>query len=80
MTIPRELKETIVADPEILGGTPCFKGTRVPLATFLDHIETGYSLDRFIKGYSSVRREQAALVLEWFSDESRKALGLELAS
>jgi len=80
MTIPRELKETIVTDPEILGGTPCFKGTRVPLATFLDHIEIGYSLDRFIKGYSSVRREQAALVLEWFSDEGRKALGLELAS
>ena len=80
MTIPKELQSTIVIDQEILGGTPCFKGTRVPLATFLDHVETGYSLDRFLKGYSSVHREQAQAVLEWLSNQSRKTVGLELAS
>jgi uncharacterized protein (DUF433 family) len=80
VTIPDELKDVIVSDPEISGGTPCFKGTRVPLATFLDHVEVGYSLDEFLKGYSSVRREQAALVLEWLSHESRKTIGLDLAS
>jgi len=80
MTIPKQLAGTIVSDPDILGGTPCFKGTRVPLATFLDYMETGYSLDRFLRGFSSVHREQAVAVLEWQADQSRHAIGLELAS
>jgi len=80
MTIPKELEQVIVIDSQILGGTPCFKGTRVPLTTFLDHIEAGYSLDRFLQGYSSVHREQATAVLEWLSSQSRKAIGIELAS
>lgn len=79
MSIPNELAGIIVSDPEILGGTPCFKGTRVPLETFLDHVEIGYSMDRFLRGYSSVHREQALAVLEWQSQESRRAMGLELA-
>lgn len=66
--------------PDILGGTPCFKGTRVPLATFLDHVELGYALDRFLKGYSSVDRDQALIVLEWLGRNSREAMGLDLAS
>jgi len=69
MTIPDELKRTISTNPEILGGTPCFVGTRVPLATFIDHVEAGYSLDGFLKGYSSVGREQALSVLEWLGDK-----------
>ncbi len=48
MTIPIEIEGTIISDPDILGGTPCFRGTRVPLTTFIDHIETGYSLDRCV--------------------------------
>jgi uncharacterized protein (DUF433 family) len=80
MTIPKELARTIICDPEILSGTPCFRGTRVPLSTFLDHIETGYSLDYFLEGYPSVERPQATEVLEWLTDSSRKAIGLELAS
>ena len=77
MSIPIELQATIEVDPEILGGTPCFKGTRVPLATFIDHVETGYSLDRFLRGYSTVHREQAKTVLEWLGDQTRKTIGLE---
>ena len=80
MTIPIQIQHIVVSDPEILGGTPCFLGTRVPLATFLDHVEAGYSLDRFLRGYSSVQRDQAQVVLEWLSDESRKTVGLVLAS
>jgi uncharacterized protein (DUF433 family) len=76
MTIPKELTDIITIDPQILGGTPCFKGTRVPLETFLDHIETGYSLDRFLRGYSSVHREQAASVLTWLGRQSRKTIGI----
>lgn len=80
MIIPTQIEHVVVIDPEILGGTPCFLGTRVPLATFLDHVEAGYSLDRFLRGYSSVKREHAKVVLEWLSDESRKTVGLVLAS
>lgn len=80
MSIPKELQRVIVSNPEILGGTPCFQGTRVPLTTFLDHVELGYSLDRFLKGYSSVNRDQALVVLEWFGRNSREAIGLDLAS
>lgn len=80
MTVPTDLESVLKIDPEILGGTPCFSGTRVPLATFFDHVETGYSLDRFLKGYSSVSREQAQAVLRWLSDQSRQTIGLELVS
>lgn len=80
MRIPDQLKQAIICDPEILGGTPCFKGTRVPLSTFLDHIEAGISLEKFLEGYSSVQKDQAQLVLEWLSQESRKSIGIELAS
>lgn len=80
MTIPKELAGIISVDSQILGGTPCFIGTRVPLSTFLDYIETGYSLDRFLRGYSSVRQEQATAVLEWFSNQSRQSSGLEQSS
>lgn len=80
MTIPKQIAQVIVSDPEILGGTPCFKGTRVPLATFLDYIKSGYSLERFLKGFSSVQREQAVAVLEWVTDETRRAVGIELAA
>ncbi|CAN5568663.1 hypothetical protein BH11ARM2_BH11ARM2_13960 [soil metagenome] len=78
MNIPPALQTVIVSDPEILGGTPAFKGTRVPLETFLDHIEYGYSVERFLEGYSSVQPDQAAAVLHWQGQESRRALGLEL--
>lgn len=78
MNIPHELEGVIVSDPEILGGTPAFKGTRVPLETFLDHIEYGYSLQRFLEGYSGVQPEQAEAVLRWQSDLSRRTVGLEL--
>jgi len=80
VTILEGLSEVVVSDPEILGGTPCFKGTRVPLDTFLDHVEAGYSLDRFLRGYSSVHREQATLVLELIGEKSREWTSLLMAS
>ena len=54
----------IVSDPEILGGTPCFKGTRVPLQNLIDYIEGGDSLDVFLDQFPSVSREQATEALE----------------
>lgn len=80
MIIPPELRETIDSDPLIASGTPCFKGTRVPLETFIDPIEAGYSVNRFLKGSSSVNREQAATVLGWLREQGPTFFDLEVAS
>ncbi|AFY30841.1 DUF433 domain-containing protein [Calothrix sp. PCC 7507] len=52
------------SDPEILGGTTVFVGTRVPVKTLLDYLEAGDSLNEFLDHFPSVRREQAIAVLE----------------
>jgi uncharacterized protein (DUF433 family) len=52
------------SDPEILGGTPVFVGTRVPLRNLIDYLEGGYSLDEFLDSFPSVSREQAVAALE----------------
>jgi uncharacterized protein (DUF433 family) len=51
-------------DPEILGGTPVFVGTRVPLRNLIDYLEGDYSLDEFLDDFPSVTREQAIAALE----------------
>ena len=51
-------------DPEILGGTPVFVGTRVPVKTLFDFLEAGDSLDVFLEEFPSVRRDQAVAALE----------------
>jgi len=51
-------------DPDILGGTPVFVGTRVPVRTLLDYLEAGDSLDEFLESFPSVTREQAVAALE----------------
>jgi uncharacterized protein (DUF433 family) len=54
----------IVSEPEILGGTPCFRGTRVPLKNLLDYIEGGYPLAEFLEDFPSVSRAMAIQALE----------------
>ncbi|MGB7158050.1 MAG: DUF433 domain-containing protein [Tepidisphaeraceae bacterium] len=54
----------IKVDPEIMGGTACFAGTRVPVRTLFDVLEHGKPLDDFLRGFPSVTREQALAVLE----------------
>ena len=51
-------------DPEVLGGTPVFMGTRVPVKSLFDYIEAGESLDEFLRQFPSVKREQAIAALE----------------
>ena len=51
-------------DPEILGGTPVFVGTRVPYQTLLDYLEGGEPLDEFLEDFPTVSREQAIAALE----------------
>jgi uncharacterized protein (DUF433 family) len=54
----------ISRDPEVMGGTPVFSGTRVPVQTLLDYLEAGESIDDFLEGFPSVRREQVIAFLE----------------
>ena len=55
--------KVINIDPEILGGTPVFRGTRVPIESLFDHLEGGVSLDEFLDDFPTVKREQAIEVL-----------------
>lgn len=54
----------IHSDPDILGDTPVFVGTRVPVKTLVDYLEAGDLLDEFLDHFPSVRREQAIAALE----------------
>jgi uncharacterized protein (DUF433 family) len=56
--------EVIHSDPEILGGTPVFVGTRVPFRNLIDYLEGGYNLDEFLDSFPSVSRDQAVSALE----------------
>ena len=56
--------ELITVDPDILGGTPVFKGTRVPVKTLFEYLEDNFTLDEFLEAFPSVTREMACRVLE----------------
>ena len=58
-----EIDDYIVTDREILGGEPVFRGTRVPVASLFEHLESNGSLDEFLENFPSVRREAAVAVL-----------------
>jgi len=52
------------SDPEVLGGTPVFVGTRVPLRNLIDYLERGYTLEEFLDEFPTVSRDQAVSALE----------------
>ncbi len=54
----------IVANPEIMSGTACFRGTRVPFRNLIDYLEGGHSLDEFLRQFPTVTREMAVQALE----------------
>jgi uncharacterized protein (DUF433 family) len=54
----------ICRDPEIMGGTPVFSGTRVPVQTLLDCLAAGDSIDEFLEGFPTVTRDQVIAFLE----------------
>jgi uncharacterized protein (DUF433 family) len=60
----KSARNVVHSDPEIMGGTPVFRGTRVPVQTLLDYFEAGHSLAEFLDDFPSVTREQAIAVLE----------------
>ena len=58
------MSSVIKIDPEIMSGTPCFKGTRVPIQNLIDYLEGGDSIDEFLEDFPSVSREQVISFLE----------------
>ena len=59
-----DIKQIISKDPDVLGGTPVFSGTRVPVDSLFDHLEAGVSLDAFLEDFPTVSRDQAIALLE----------------
>jgi uncharacterized protein (DUF433 family) len=62
MRVPGE--SVFHSDPEILGGTPVFRGTRVPVETLMEWLEGWYSLDDFLENFTTVSRDQAVTFLQ----------------
>ena len=65
--------DLISTDPEIMGGTPCFRGTRVPVAVLFDNLADGLSVDEILGSWPSLRREDVLAVLALASDEVVKS-------
>lgn len=65
-----KIPQPIHRDPEIMGGTPVFRGTRVPLQTLYDYLEGGEPLDVFLEHFPTVSRQQAIAALEFGKDLS----------
>ena len=62
------LSQVFHSDPDILGGTPVFVGTRVPVQSLFDYLEGGDTLGEFLRQFPSVRREQAVAALDLARD------------
>jgi len=58
------MSRIITVSPDVLGGTPVFAGTRVPIQTFIEYIKAGESIDSFLQGFPSVKREQVIALLD----------------
>ena len=61
-------KPVISCSPDVMGGTPVFAGTRVPIQTLLDYLEAVESIDDFLGGFPTVTREQVVMFLEQAKD------------
>jgi uncharacterized protein (DUF433 family) len=61
--------KVITSDPEILGGTPVFEGTRVPLQTLIDYLQAGDSIDSFLEDFPTIKRDQVIEVLNAMKDQ-----------
>lgn len=63
-SIMSDRAKIVHSDPNILGGTPVFVGTRVPLQNLIDYLEAGDTIDDFLRSFPSVTRDQAVAALE----------------
>lgn len=67
----------ITVDPDILGGTPVFRGTRVPVEALLSNLEAGVSIEEFLENFPTVSREQVLDVIRFSGTTIRKLLKLK---
>ncbi len=58
----------VTIDPEIMSGTPCFRGTRIPFKNLIDYLEGGHPLGEFLRQFPTVTREMAVQALEEAKD------------
>ena len=61
-------KPTVTCSPDVLGGTPVFAGTRVPVQTLIEYLEGGDTIDDFLEGFPTVTRQQVVAFLEEAKD------------
>ena len=61
-------QSVITCNIDVMGGTPVFRGTRVPVQTLLDYLEAGDSIDEFLQGFPTVSRQQVIAFLEEAKD------------
>jgi uncharacterized protein (DUF433 family) len=61
-------ESAIIIDPDIMNGTPCFRGTRVPFKNLIDYLEGGHSLGEFLRQFPTVTRELTVQALEEAKD------------
>jgi len=63
------LDEAVWVDPQRMSGTPCFRGTRVPMQSLIDFLEAGETIDRFLDLYPSITRDQVLIVLDFANSQ-----------
>lgn len=73
--LPPALDRLVSIDPDIVGGEPCFTGTRVPLETVVDNLAGGHSIQEILENYRTLRREHVEAVLRWEGDLARQVVG-----
>jgi len=71
------MDSVVVTDAQVLGGVPCFAGTRVPARSLFDHLEAGYTIDDFLAQFPTVRREQVLALLESASRRTEEEAAAE---
>ena len=70
------MENVVTKDPQIMHGTPCFAGTRVPVKSLFDHREGGYNVEYFLVQFPTVRREQVMAVLEKSREQAEAGAAL----
>jgi uncharacterized protein (DUF433 family) len=78
--IPDELKGVLSQNPDIMSGSICFVGTRIPVKMLLDNHREGVSIIEFMDAYPDISSEQIQAVLNWQDHQTKVILGLEVAS